>query len=126
MEPDKFGQRLYCWDNSETMVNVQADGSIAVNWDGAVYDSNMARLTPESRRRVAALCLFGTTNGFTQADVETLRESAREMELATLQFVAQHPGETFGGDWPTKPQRLAALADKIAALLPPPSPPTTP
>jgi hypothetical protein len=58
--------------------------------------------------RIAALALYGQPFGFTHEDVTLLRGIARNHGL----------GFTVG-DGPQPPERVRALADRIAALLPP-------
>lgn len=59
----------------------------------------------DNRPALAALCLYGTPQGFTQEDVEKLRDM-----------------DPRHADW----HYLDQLADRIAALLPPPSTETRP
>lgn len=61
---------------------------------------------PADRHALAALCLWGTPQGFTQADVRELKRSA--LLLEDLGYITA-----------ASPPALRALASRIASLLPP-------
>jgi hypothetical protein len=74
------------------------DGTVDISgsFDGTVAD------TPEQRHALAALCLHEQPYGFSHDDVDVLRHAADGLEH-------------HGIPWP----QLYAIADRIAALLPP-------
>jgi hypothetical protein len=62
-----------------------------------------------SQHGKAALCLYGPPFGFTHEDVELLRSIARDRVLRVAM------------EGPQPDEQLRLLADRIAALLPPPT-----
>ena len=104
---NKYGQRHFFDWSDGTTATWMADGSLFVNSNGAVYDSE-AQEVRESRHAVAALCLYGQPFGFTREDVALVLDCiGMEFDRATV---------TEARDLT---QRLNHLANRIAALLPP-------
>src|SRR5687767_5830250 len=72
-----------------------------------------ANLTPKGRHALAALALHGHDCGFTHEDVEMVRWAEAIMMREDI----------FGFADPRNSARFRSLAERIAALLPPTSPP---
>lgn len=105
---EAHGERLFNWDDGVQVA--QTDGnSLAVNWDGAVYDEEMQPVTT-SRHALAALALHGQPFGFAREDVEFLAR------------VIDGDYDGMGLDyWVGKAAsvKLDSIRVRIAALLPP-------
>lgn len=83
----------------------ERDGAICVS----AHYSN-ARVHPELRHPLAALCLHGQPFGFTWEDVDAME--------AVYRRVIASP-EPFGEQLAAAIERVHDLADRLAALLPP-------
>lgn len=83
--------------------------------DDCVLDSDGGIVAyPEERHALAALALYGQPFGFTRADVDLLRELANPMACGARRDGITDDAPAFQAAF-----RVANLADRIAALLPP-------
>ena len=80
-------------------------GDLMIAWNG---DCSLPA-SPSARHALAALCLHGQTYGFTREDVALLRGLGLYAEPRALDIVFGEAAAT----------RIASLADRIEALLPP-------
>lgn len=91
---------------------------MGITYDACVTLMNRAHervdVPPPARPALAALALHGQPSGFTPDDVRALRQLADGLETRS---------STAGAVSPEASSRLRALADRIAALLPPPDAP---
>lgn len=72
----------------------------------------------ESRHAIGALALYEHAHGFTHEDVESLRQAAFELRSDTSPRQRAHVEESVPYHLALA-HRLEALADRVAALLPP-------
>ena len=108
---EAHGSRLFNWDDG-VLVAQKDDNSLEVNWDGAVYDSEMQPVTT-SRHALAALALHGQPFGFTWEDVRLLRD---DFEVSAIDRHTSDEGSAYVAECNA---RMGNLIARIAALLPP-------
>jgi hypothetical protein len=98
------------WDEEES--DHSGVGEIHVHEDSLLITEHEHRFranfsAPSDRHRLAALALYGLPFGFTRRDVMYVKDAIKDLEKADI------------AGWPIYESELGALADRIAALLPP-------
>lgn len=112
-------------DREHMWLALYEDGTFALGNRAGDGFFSVENISVESRHRMAALALYGQPFGFTHEDVRDLRKQADALELSYALAAAFVPPSDHQRDTPAvsaMADRFRALADRIAALLPPEAP----